>query len=94
MTDSVDCPVHGSSAITFVCAHVAASLKDKKPRGFWYSSFKVEDEPCAWCTECEDMLRAAGDEWNDEIQKHAQIKLLCFGCFVRAAQLNGIEVPR
>ncbi len=90
MSDAVQCDEHGASSETFVCSHVLDSLHDGIPRGFIYSSLDAADEPSAYCSECDEMLNANGGEWTEELEKSADIKLLCYQCFLQAARLNGV----
>ena len=90
MTKVVDCSEHGQAPESFVCGHILESLWDGQARGFYYSSLNAEDEPCAWCADCERMLHAEGDVWTEELEERAGIKLLCYECFLRAARLNGV----
>ena len=90
MSEKIHCDEHGAASIAFVCAHVAQSLRDDNPRGFFYTSLEPENEPCAWCSQCDEMREAGGGEWNDELEVKSEIKLLCYECFLRAARLNGV----
>jgi hypothetical protein len=92
MSGEVQCVEHGLSTTSFVCKHVFASLSDSVPRGFIYSSLEPADEPNAYCADCDTMLQAGGGEWNDELEARAEIKLVCYGCFLKAARLNGAQV--
>jgi len=92
MSGAMQCAEHGTSTTTFVCKHVFASLSDGVPRGFVYSSLEAADEPNAYCADCDEMLQAGGGEWNDELEAKAGIKLVCYGCFLKAAKLNGALV--
>jgi len=87
---AVRCEEHGVSTEAFVCGHVLASLKDGQPRGFVYSSLDAVDEPSAYCSACDTMLQANGGEWTEALEERADIKLLCYGCFMKAARMNGV----
>ncbi|MBL6852857.1 MAG: hypothetical protein ISS15_03705 [Alphaproteobacteria bacterium] len=75
---------------TFVCVHVANSIRDGVACGFVYTSLNPDEEPCAYCKDCDAMLSANGGEWTEALEAKADIKLLCFGCFLKGAQLNGV----
>lgn len=84
----VECDKHGKQQATFVCQHVAQSLRDGRPRGFWWSTESPENpRPDAWCSECEVRVNAAG-EWNDETEAFAGVTLICGACYDRAKALN------
>lgn len=82
----IDCPEHGSTAATYVCQHLVTGqglgfhlgLDPDAPDALW---------PDAWCDACEAVLSREG-EWNDIAVAHADIRLLCAGCYQRARLLN------
>ena len=39
----IHCCEHGEQEETFVCQHIVETLKDKKPRGFWWSSEQARE---------------------------------------------------
>jgi hypothetical protein len=47
----------------------------------------------AWCDDCEAYLDAHGQEWNDHTEAYAGITLICEGCFMRVARMNGQGDP-
>jgi hypothetical protein len=86
VSDIVQCDVHGSSLETFVCKHIAETLADGSPRGFrWF----VDDEGDyqATCDTCSELPDA---EW--EARQGELGRILCLGCFGRAASLNGVII--
>ena len=84
----IHCSEHGEQEETFVCQHIVETLKDKKPRGFWWSSEHNVQRPDAWCHECNDKLEATDWEWTEENEKFANIQLLCGRCYDNAKELN------
>jgi len=86
----VECATHGLRAAAFVCVHSMETLSDGHPRGLLWSR---DSDGClnGYCDACERYLERNGGEWNDETEAHADIKLVCEGCFRRIAALNGIE---
>ena len=87
MSDLVECSTHGSSVPAFVCVHILETLSDLEPRGFEWS-VDEDGEYQASCAHCRSLSE---EEWDEQASK--VIRLLCFGCFVRAAELNGVQLP-
>ena len=87
---TVECAAHGDMPPSYVCAHTRASLHDGKKRGFFWSR-DDEGSVNAWCTECDNVLESVGGCWNDEAEAFAQIVLVCEGCALRVASLNGFD---
>jgi hypothetical protein len=86
MNKRVACDEHGEDLATYVCVHVLDSLQDKKPRGFLWS-LDDDDDYSAICQECNDM---SDEEWE---QKSSDLlRVLCLGCFKKAAELNGVRI--
>jgi hypothetical protein len=91
VTKSVNCPIHGDQRATFVCKHIVQSLRDRRPRGFfWADEDRASESECAWCAECEDRRVAAGGDWSDELTDEMNIALLCGSCFDTAKRINGV----
>ena len=84
----VYCSEHGQQEETFVCQHIVETLKDKKPRGFFWSSSQNIKRPDAWCYDCNTRVKAMDGEWTEDIEKHANIQLLCGKCYDNAKKLN------
>ena len=84
----VECDTHGKQQITFVCQHIVQTLNDGKPRGFLCAYDPENMRPDAWCSECDAKLLASGDEWNEENEAFASIKILCGECYDSAKILN------
>lgn len=87
----VDCCEHGRQEETFVCQHIVETLKDKKPRGFWWYSEQNAPRPDAWCHECNDRVKATDWEWTEDNEKLANIQLLCGKCYDNAKDLSLVE---
>ena len=93
MTEKIECATHGWQRPTRVCRHIVDTLVDREPRGFfWAGEADDEDEPCAWCVECNRLYIAAGEEWTDELMEVVDEQRLCFSCFQLAKQINGFGV--
>lgn len=86
MSRQVTCDAHGETEATIVCAHIIDTLNDEKPRGFLWS-LDEDNEYQAVCTDCHNMPR---DEWSERATELGRI--LCFGCYKKAAMLNGVDI--
>ncbi len=84
----ITCGTHGRSKRTWVCQHIAQTLADRVPRGFFYTDEEGE-EPEAWCEACEARYVAAGHRWTDEVLAYVDKRELCFHCFRDVKALNG-----
>ena len=89
----IACDTHGNQRTAFVCHHILQSIQDRQPRGFIWGR---DEEGCvnAYCDECEGYLESHGGEWNEITEAFADIKLVCEGCAIEAAQLNGIAIDQ
>ena len=87
MSGLVNCATHGAAERTRVCEHVVASLLDHQPRGFWWVLDGGQYQ--ALCTACENMSE---NEWVRACDSLEQP--LCLGCYLNAAELNGVSIPQ
>jgi hypothetical protein len=86
----VDCEVHDSNRIAFVCQHI-----NKKERVGFLEAFETsenmeleeDDEFQAWCDKCEKVCVEEG-EWNEKSMAFADIKLVCEACYFEMKELN------
>ncbi len=81
--DTIECEEHGTCETALVCCHLADSL-DNEAVGFYQSYidlFAEKYEYNAWCKSCETSFAQVGYEWNDLLEKQADIKVLCMACF-------------
>ena len=46
-----------------------------------------EERPHAWCDACDAVLMREG-EWNEVSEAHAQVTMVCSGCYDRARARN------
>lgn len=90
-SNKLTCASHGEQPCAYVCQHIYKSLQTGKACGYYWSRDE-EHQINAWCANCDDYLERHGGEWNEMTGKFAQIKLLCEGCALAAAELNGVEV--
>ena len=88
-TAAVECGRHGLQQETFVCGHVVRSLRDKRPIGFFYAPDPTNPRPDAWCRDCNDRLNAGGGKWTTELERSADISLICGACYDEVQALNG-----
>ena len=86
---TVECTRHGRQQETFVCQHVVQTLRDRRPRGFFWPGESEDPRPDAWCSECNQILKAAEWEWTERAIGHAHIQVLCGSCYDEAKALNG-----
>lgn len=81
------CNQHGQANPAFACSHSVASLHDSRRRGLVFH--RDEDvQYNGWCDECERSLVDHGDEWNDETEAFAKIRLICEYCFEQLIDMN------
>jgi hypothetical protein len=87
------CSEHGPSRPAFVCAHLVLTLRDGQPRGAVWSR---DESGCVngYCDACDARLATAGGEWTRDLEKQADIQLVCEDCFQRILLLNGQPYER
>jgi NADH:ubiquinone oxidoreductase subunit D len=86
LSETITCSEHGESETTIVCQHIAETLADDSPRGFRWS-IDEDGEHQATCDTCSDMTDEAWEQRQVELGR-----VLCFGCYKRAASLNGVKI--
>ena len=89
MANTVECREHGPQEETFVCQHLARSLRALEPVGFFFARELRGD---AWCSACEEVrVREGGEtgDWNERSEAFVQITLLCGSCYDKVKRLNG-----
>lgn len=81
----MECPRHGLQRPAFVCTH----LQGSENIGFFESNSVDPELPFreAWCGKCDEVLLEQG-EWNDVSESHAQIVVICEGCFFEVQKRN------
>jgi len=87
--NQVNCTDHGIQEETFVCQHIVKGLEENQPYGFHYPAESDEERPNAWCSSCNDLVKAKNWEWTDSVLEVAQVKLLCGACYDIAKLQNG-----
>ena len=95
-TRKISCDVHGWQDMTFVCQHVAQSLRTGVPVGFHWSRESAACRPDAWCSACDEARIEAGGDWTPEVEKKLGIKLLCGVCYdeAKGIWLSGRKVTQ
>jgi hypothetical protein len=83
----VKCATHGWQEESFVCQHIAQSLRTGVPVGFHWPAGATSPHPDAWCSSCEAARIAAGGEWTSEVEEELSIKVLCGACYERAKSI-------
>src|SRR5262245_642007 len=81
---TVKCETHGVQPETFVCQHVAMSLRTGTPVGFYWAADPDNPRPDAWCHACNERVRKTGGEWVGDAAGQLGAKLLCGMCNDRA----------
>src|SRR5258708_34870535 len=85
----IQCDVHGWQQRTFVCQNIAEGLIRRKPVGFfWTADDPNNARPDAWCSACEERVKATGGEGIDRALEHLQPKILCGACYDAAKQFH------
>ena len=87
--NEVQCSRHGPQQETFVCQHIVHTLRDRRPRGFFWALDPDNERSDAWCTSCNALVAANGGDWSEESEAAADIKILCGMCYDEAKRLNG-----
>jgi hypothetical protein len=86
--NNVECEEHGLQPETFVCQHVAMSLRSRVRVGFFWADQSNTDRPNAWCRECNERVSKTNGEWLGEARAHLQAKLLCGACYDDVRTIN------
>lgn len=84
---TTDCPEHGRQSETFVCQHLALSLRTRTAVGFFWSPGHKE-RPDAWCHECNERVKPTGGRWVGEAAEKLGVRLVCAGCYDDLRELN------
>jgi len=87
--ESVHCRQHGQQQATFVCQHIAQSLRTNAGAGFFMANDPGNPRPDAWCAACERKVSETGGEWTEASNAFAQVTMICGRCYDRARMLNG-----
>lgn len=75
------CATHGSTPPAFVCQHLADGLVRRVRVGFFCADDADNPTPDAWCADCDERLRLAGGQWNDENEAALGVRLMCGHCY-------------
>jgi hypothetical protein len=86
--ETVHCRQHGRHQATFVCRHIAESLRTNEAVGFFTADDSDNPRPDAWCTACEKKVSETGGEWTEASDAFADVTLICGRCYDRAKALN------
>ncbi len=89
----IECADHGPRPETFVCQHLALSLRTRKPVGFFWAQ-GAKERPDAWCQECNQRVKAAGGRWVGEAAEKLGVRLICAGCYDDLHELNLPKKPQ
>ena len=81
----IECATHGKQPETFVCQHIVQGLVEKRRVGFfWSAGDPTNPHPDAWCSACEQRVRATEGEWVGEALANLEPKILCGACYDNA----------
>jgi hypothetical protein len=92
VTERLNCEKHGEQNEAYLCSHLVQTLSDRVPRGLIWSR-DAEGSINAYCIGCEDMLRANGGAWTEELQEKAGIATACEACIMPLFDLNQQDRP-
>ena len=87
-SNQVVCHSHGLQPETFVCQHIAQSLKTGQAVGFFWPAGSDEERPDAWCLACEERARVTDGDWIGEAAAHLGLSILCASCYDNAKAIN------
>ena len=86
MSRRVQCDEHGEDTAAFVCTHILDTLRDREPRGFLW----LRDDGGEYSAICQDCNESTDEEWEE--MSSDVIRLVCLGCFKKAASLNDVSI--
>lgn len=86
MADTIHCELHGDRTAAYVCAHILETLEDEEPRGF-LDLVDEDGDHQAICIACNTM---PFEDWERTAAEN--MRAICWGCFERAAAINGVDV--
>ena len=86
--NQINCKIHGKRPITYICQHLANSLRSGQRVGFNLAHDPGNSSPDAWCDECEKVVMQSGGEWDDESEEFAGITIVCADCYDKAKFIN------
>ncbi|MHC5310279.1 hypothetical protein ACYSNM_09510 [Myroides sp. LJL116] len=85
----VECSKHGTKGIGLLCTHLAHSLFDPSPLGFFEHDQGDTARADAWCQKCEDRWALAqNEEQREQWFLDCDFKLLCESCWDQAKEIN------
>src|SRR5258706_14909177 len=84
---NVQCAVHGWHPEAFVCCHIFETLHTGLPVGFNWPPRSEHPHPDAWCNACDMSRVEAGGDWNEELERMLDIRLVCGACYERAKEI-------
>jgi hypothetical protein len=75
----VNCPEHGPSPYSLICAHLRSGK-----RLDYYATAACKHGPAqAWCGACDEVV-AEQHGWDDVSEGHADFNVFCAGCYKKA----------
>ena len=84
----IDCNIHGKQEKTYVCQHIAQTVFDGIPRGFYQADDPSSSRPHAWCLFCDQKLMKNKGVWDEDTVAFANVQIICGSCYDEAKELN------
>jgi hypothetical protein len=82
---TVQCTVHGTQKIPYVCGHILDGLRQRERVGFFTAD--AEPQSDAWCTACEERFTASGG-WVGEAKQQLRLSVICGACYDLAKKFH------
>ena len=82
---TVQCTVHGTQKIPYVCGHILDGLRQRERVGFFTAY--AEPQSDAWCTACEERFTASGG-WVGEAKQQLRLSVICGACYDLAKKFH------
>jgi hypothetical protein len=86
----MSCAKHGEQLETVVCSHLAKSLEDGVAVGFYWARHPNDFYGEAWCSACNERLRAEGGEWTPQLAASLAPHAVCERCYDELRAMNGL----
>jgi len=81
----VQCTVHGTQKIPYVCGHILDGLRQRERVGFFTAD--AEPQSDAWCTACEERFTASGG-WVGEAKQQLRLSVIGGACYDLAKKFH------
>ena len=89
MSQIVKCATHGEQQETWVCQHILAGLEGHIRVGFfWAINDPTNPRPDAYCSACNERVKATNGEWVGDALENLVPKRLCGECYDLAKKFH------